>query len=455
MKDFKDIYELLNESNIDLGEIEEIEVSELERKRGKKKLMKSIKNKKSMKRNVAVVASAFLVVGVSFTLISKPAWAMNIPIIGDLIQSNLINFNNKYQDYLQAVGTTKSSNGIDITFESAIADNNILNLSFIVKNNNEPLGDDISSAMVIPTFLEVNGKKVSTAAGGSYEIIDEHTVRILKNISWNYGQLPKNLNIDIYISEIFGKQGNWDVSFSLDSKDITDNTYVEKINKIIKIKDTDYTIDEVTMTPLTTNIKYSYKYKDIDPGSIGFIVIDNNGNEVKNIGLGSGGNTTTKEIEGRSEYISNENTESINIIPVYENSKSEEKLPSTKIDTENFQPIILTINEDISVSINNCTVEEEFIVFEYNYIFNGTKITNLMATTNMYINANGENISNLSYSDEDDNKISSLYNKYSENNKNGAVSIYKIGQSRDIEIGFYDFSSKVILKDEAFTVSKK
>ena len=187
----KDIYELLNEANIDVTEIdvnkiEEMEVSEIERKRGKKKLMASIKSEKQTKKRtskkIAMVASLVIIIGMSSIVIAKPTWAINLPIIGNLIQKNLIDDNSKYKDYIQAVGQTKSDQGIDITFESAVADNNILNLSFIVKNNNESIENNIVDAMLIPTSLKVNGEKVSTAAGGSHEIIDTNTIRVLKNI---------------------------------------------------------------------------------------------------------------------------------------------------------------------------------------------------------------------------------------------------------------------------------
>ena len=205
----------------------------LERKRGKKKLMDSIKSEKQTRKRtskkIAMVASLVIIIGTSSIVVAKPAWAVNLPIIGNLIQKDLIDVNSKYEDYIQAVGQTKSDQGIDITFESAVADNNILNLSFIVKNNNESIENNIIDAMLIPTSLKVNGEKVSTAAGGSHEIIDTNTIRVLKNVKWDYNKLPDKLNVDIEISEMYGKKGNWGVNFALDAKEISKEYLCRKI----------------------------------------------------------------------------------------------------------------------------------------------------------------------------------------------------------------------------------
>lgn len=48
----KDIYELFNDLNIDFSHINEIEINELERKKGKKKLMNSIKKKTFNRKKV-------------------------------------------------------------------------------------------------------------------------------------------------------------------------------------------------------------------------------------------------------------------------------------------------------------------------------------------------------------------------------------------------------------------
>lgn len=462
----KDIYELLNEVSIDDIEKEEMEVSELERKRGKKKLMASIKNRRSMSKKIVMVASLVVIIGTASIVVAKPVWAIDIPVIGDLIQLSLVNNNSNYEDYIEAVGTTKSDQGIDITFESAIADRNVLNLEFVVKNNNESIEENFTDALLIPTSLKVNGKSVSTGAGATYEVIDANTVRILKNISWDYGKLPSKLNIDIEIAEMFGKAGNWDVSFALDSKEIEENTYVEKLDKVINIDEVDYKITDIIMTPLTTNIEYKAKYKE-KPEFLQFIIFDENGNPVIN---DSGGyrNSRIKKISGYATYTSNEEVKTLNITPYYSKSDAnfkrikEEKLPPTKIKVDSFSPINLKVNEDSSIDINECIIDGDFLVIDYSFKYLDKHIQNAYYTE-IYVNLDTEegvvpvSWTNIihNYTEEEQEKADELYIKYNKNNGRNMINVVKIGNERNIEIGAYDGTSTVILKDEAFTVTKK
>ncbi|MBU3103202.1 DUF4179 domain-containing protein [Clostridium gasigenes] len=461
----KDIYELLNEANIDVTEIdvnkiEEMEVSELERKRGKKKLMASIKTKKRTSKKVAMVASLVIIIGISSIVIAKPAWAMDIPLIGDLIQKNLINNNSKYKDYIQAVGQTKSDQGIDITFESAIADNNVLNLSFVVKNNNESIENNIVDAMVIPTSLEVNGEKINASSGGSHEIIDANTIRVLKKINWDYNKVSDKLDVGIEISEMYGKKGNWSVNFALDTKEIAKNTYVEKLDKVIKVDGVDIKLDKLTMTPLTININYSAEYKDKEV-YLNFLMFDENGVEVINNGNDGSSSRVNKIIEGSCKYINNTNAKQLNIIPFYdkyrmeENNEIEKKLASTKINIEEYSPLNLKINEDASIDINDWIVDGEFLIVKYSYRYLDTELTNT-SLAKIYINVDGEDVSKVqSWNEEDEEKKNNLYSKYNESNRDGLMRIVKIGDSKNIEIGCYDGSSIEIFNDQAFTVTKK
>ncbi|MBU3133210.1 DUF4179 domain-containing protein [Clostridium gasigenes] len=428
-----------------------------------------IKNKKRRtSKKVAMVASLVFVMGMSSIVIAKPAWAMDIPIIGDLIQKKLIDVNSKYKEYIQVVGQTKCDQGIDITFESAVADNNILNLSFVVKNNNESIKDNLTDALLIPTSLKVNGKSVSTGAGASWEVIDENTVRVLKNISWEYNELPDKLNMDIEISDMFGKKGDWNVSFALDVSDIRKNTYVEKLDRVINTNGIDFNLTEIVMTPLTTNIKGFGENKSGGVNPIDFMIIDNNGKEVKGGNSGSHADMTLERLNHSFDYINNTNSKTLNIIPYYNKhvipfseygngqiKNIEEKLAPTKINVEEFSKMNLKVNKDMSIDINNCIVDGEYLVVKYSYRYLDTPMTNILSAQ-IYVNADGEEVMNSKeYTDEENKKINELNTKYNEKNKENLVQIMKIGNSKDIEIGCYDGSSIEILKDQAFTVTKK
>ena len=234
----KDIYELLNELNLDSSDVEEAEVSEIERKRGKRKLMNSVKKRSSHKKKICVAAASLAAI-ISFTSIiaKNPTWAANIPIIGDLFQQKLVSVNKQYADYINKVGQTKSQDGIDITFEKVVADKNLFTFSFIVKNNNAQIEDP--NTLFIPMTLNINGKDINMSGSSECEVVDKNTVRYLQTVDWDKTELPKNLNVKIDIPEMFNKKGDWGVEFSVDTKEIEQNTYVEKLNKKFIINNMD------------------------------------------------------------------------------------------------------------------------------------------------------------------------------------------------------------------------
>lgn len=149
----KDIFDYLNEVNIDENEYIECEVSELDRKRGKNKLKNSLNiNRRKKHTKIVAIVAASLLVAITSIVVAKPVWAENIPIIGDLIKKSLEERNDKYEDYINVVGKTTSDNGIDITLESFAMDQNKFFLQFIVKNNNEKITEDnIEEVLLIPT----------------------------------------------------------------------------------------------------------------------------------------------------------------------------------------------------------------------------------------------------------------------------------------------------------------
>jgi hypothetical protein len=438
----KDIYEFLCEINVDSSKVEEMEVSEFEREKGKRKLMSSLKKRKSSKKKIVLaVASLVLISLVSVTVVT-PTWAESIPIIGELMKERLVDVNKQYEDYMNTVGQTKSQDGIDVTFENVVADNNMFAFSLVVKNNNDEIKD--LEGTVIPISVKVNGNEINTGGGYECKPIDKNTVKCLYDISWDYKDLPRYLNVEMVISELFGKKGDWKVKFSMDTKDVKNNIYTEKIDKNFTIDGIKFNLDEINISPLTTNIKCYGESDDID-----FLVLDQNGEQVKS--LGGLGEYSEDGEEGKMKfsfnYINSKNLTSLKLIPLYCNKNEVyegKSVGSKKINLEKFIPFEFNLPNNLSMNIESCNVEKENLIVKYNYKYAGKKIVGL-GGKDFDIKASG----NLLEESEDMN----LYEKYQ--SEGSFVRIYKINNTKEIEMEFNDQTANMLIENEATIVTKK
>ncbi len=161
----KDIYELLNDINIDENEFEEMEVSELEKAKVKNTLKKSINKKRKMKSWKKNVVVASILVGLSATTfgLTFPAYAKNIPVIEDIfrffdngrtessIDSNDVKDEEKglyynYKQFSNEINLTKESNGIKITVNDAVFDGKTVTLTYSIESEQD-LGEHAGTTL--------------------------------------------------------------------------------------------------------------------------------------------------------------------------------------------------------------------------------------------------------------------------------------------------------------------
>lgn len=443
----KDIYELLNELNIDYSDVKEVNVSEIERERGKRKLINSLNTRRSNKKKICVAAASLLaVISILSVTLENPTWADNIPIIGEMVQKNLISINHQYEDYINTVGQTKSHGGIDITFENVVADNNRFTFSFVVRNNNSPIeNSELLSDITI--FLKINGKDINMSGSSQWEVVDQNTVRYLTSVNLDGKDLPKYLNVNIDIPRAFDIDDDWGVKFSMSTKDIKKNTYTEKLDNKFNVSNIDFGLDEIRISPLTTNIKYYAKTNEYL--WMKFLVLDQDGNEVKF----ADGESKDKNCEGGENgkikfsinYINNGKITSLKLIPrYYDKDYIEKKIGSKKIDLENFSPFEFKLNENMSIDVEDFVIDSGNLILKYNYKYFGKTIFNGTAKG---FDLKGDGNS-LVENDDDD-----LITKYKF--KDNDIKIYKIGDAKKVEMDFYDGPVNELLEDKSITITKK
>lgn len=454
----KDIYEVLNDIDIDENEFEEIFVDDIEKERVKKNLRKSIGKKRLMnKKKICAAAITFVVM--SSAIIAKPALAINIPIIGELFKKNLVSVNKDYVNYIETIGKTKSYKGIDVTFESAVADKNTLFLSFIVKNNNKEIKNDYrdyTNAISPMKSMKINGKYVSMSGGASWDFIDKNTIRVLQDIDLESDNIEDKMNVDIDISKLFGISGDWGVQFFMDKSKQTERTYEKELNVDININGVKGKISNVTVTPLTVKIEGKGHFNDMSDNNVSelyFIVLDDTGKILRSNGSSSCDGDISKgkdKLKWSHRFISNANMNTITIIPEYTmpNSNISKRLPPVKLDVNNVKPIELINDKDRSISIKDYFIDGDYLVVRYNQKCFGKDNLDTFAIP-IYVMSKGNKIEEIS----DYQKIDTIYSKYKKPNE--YMGVFKVGKERDLMVGTYDGADMKILKDKAITIKLK
>ena len=182
----KDIYELLNDLNIDENEFEEMEVNDLEKANIKRSLKNAIKQKKKRSSWKKSVAAASIIAGLSVTtFVTYPAYAGNIPVIDDIFRffdngkTDKENSQNKepglyydYKKFSNEINMTKESNGTKITINDAVFDGKTLTLTYTIESE-----QDLGNAGI--TMPKITGMKATGGTGNTSKLDANKYVGIL------------------------------------------------------------------------------------------------------------------------------------------------------------------------------------------------------------------------------------------------------------------------------------
>ncbi len=270
----KDIYELLNDIDIDETEFKEMEVTELEKAKVKRTLKKSISKKKKMKRWQKNVLAASIIFGLSTATIglSFTASAKSIPLMGDIfsyfsnentglpdgIKNNGKGLYSDYKAYSNEIGFTEESNGLTFTINDAIYDGKTVTITYTIESE-EDLGDG-SFYVPSPNIKEM---KAQGGSDGISKVADKKYVGLLTVSNLEDSKVDK-VNIDWNINSIgitdMDKEikGNWDFAFSL--KAIESNEKV--INKSVNQHGVKVSVEKLSFSPMSFVVDYHQEVSD-------------------------------------------------------------------------------------------------------------------------------------------------------------------------------------------------
>ncbi|PEW05516.1 anti-sigma factor [Bacillus cereus] len=295
----KDIYELLNDIDIDEKELEEIETSEIEKEKVKRNLKQSIRTKKKMKTWKKSVAAASILVGVSVAMlgIGFPTYAGGLPIVGDIfrfLDNGRTGLYENYKEFSTELNMTRESNGVKVTINDAVFDGRTITITYSIESDKD-LGENPS----IFGFPQVEG---SNGSGGSSKITkvgdkkyvgmttasDHGSKRMdVANVRWNME------SIDMH-EEKKSIKGNWNFALSLKAMDSKE----AKVNGVSEKEGIKVNIEKMEVTPMSFIVFYNQEESKAlrsiwDSADVELEIKDDLGNHYA--GEGNGGSSTVAE----------------------------------------------------------------------------------------------------------------------------------------------------------------
>lgn len=272
----KNIYDMLNDTTIDINELSRENFNDLEKKTFIKTFKKSINKNTNKKRKIALIASfaSFMILGVGLSSEALADIQLKMFDIGYHLSTN-----KNLDDYKTLINSSITENGVTVQLNEVIVDNNEVIVSSTIKSDFK-LGEGGISTF---GYLYVNGKMIS-GAGGSGRAVDDYTFEDVAIYQLDEELPTGTLNIKLkhkYVYKGSKKiKGPWNFEFTANGEQLSIDTIENDVNY-------DFTLDngqKITLNKYTSNdigqkIYYSVENKT-EPYELQLRGLDDLGNEV-------------------------------------------------------------------------------------------------------------------------------------------------------------------------------
>ncbi|MGL5316467.1 MAG: DUF4179 domain-containing protein [Peptostreptococcaceae bacterium] len=317
----KNIYEMLNEVDIDLEELKNEEFTEIYKNQVKKNFIKSInKNNRKPKKiyKKYILASSILIVSVCLFNDNFAAYAKEIVQEITYSISKAFGISGNLEDYTNIINKSVSKNGLEVSLTQVILNNDEIVFSYRVKSDKKL--DEIGYPSLMISGLTINNKEVGAAGGGGSKQIDDYTQEeVMRFTLFGIGEdeLKGEVDIKIEFNEAtIGDdkviKGPWTFKFKADGSQLALDTEEVSINKTIELESGEkltllkYTKNEMGEKIYTKfeNINYDKSYDIYIKG------VDDSGTVVKLSWANSG---IDEPIFERYDASFSENVKNINL----------------------------------------------------------------------------------------------------------------------------------------------
>lgn len=257
----KDIYKLLNDVKLDDSDFEEMDVTEFEKAKVKSTLKKSIIRKQKRKSWKMPVAAAAIVLSLSAATIGLafPAYAGNIPIIGDIfrfLDNDKTGIYDNYKEFSTEMNLTQESNGIKMTVNDAVFDGKTVTVTYSIESKKEIEGE---IQMLSSDLADIEGARGMIVSDELTKIDNHHYVG-LSRFTPSELNLAEGEAIDIkwqvdgllFEESVKDIKGKWKFAFSLKAAD----NQVQLSNGSAEKDGVQVTVEKVVFTPMSFIVHY-------------------------------------------------------------------------------------------------------------------------------------------------------------------------------------------------------
>jgi hypothetical protein len=292
MKDSKNVYELLNNIDIDLEDYDREVLNDMEKQNLKNSFRKNRKPRFSFKKFGTIAAIAVLTIGLlSQTNFGKSVYAAAESKVLEISYSigEALGIKRNIEPYANVVNQIVEDNGVEVKLTDVIIDKDELIFSTIA-NANTPV-DWVN----FDYDIFINGKRLTNygATGSSGRIgnsetafshiyaVDTKGIDLKENIDVKI--VLKNLNYIIDTSEKRIRKrikGKWEFEFMASGSELMANSYTLPMDYSFNIGDQKYSLEEFRYNPVNQKFFGKLKGKSKDSYAIELRGHDNLGNEV-------------------------------------------------------------------------------------------------------------------------------------------------------------------------------
>ncbi|EOR27654.1 hypothetical protein A500_03616 [Clostridium sartagoforme AAU1] len=355
----KNIYDILNDYNINFDELKEEGFNDIEKKKIKCNIKKSInKNSEKSSMRKKIIIAATLVGIISIGLIRTDVGATVVDNIKKASYdiATFLGIKKDLSPYKTVVNKTLSNYELEIQLNEVILDNDELIISSTFKPKDTKLeGKSIS---LLPEII-VNGDPLGvTRVGGLGEVVDESGYSAAIECSFKEEEFNGDLDIkiiyrDMFIDQEFKRTEPITFEFTTSSEELSKNTKkIELNNRFILENGAELKLNKYTSNAISKKIYYSIDRKNNEevPYYIELKGKDNEGNEMifrLNNGTSGGG---VLKLDNKESKIS-ETATSITLTPYLIQFPVESNKSNNDIEEINDNNL-LQIGEEFSIQIN-------------------------------------------------------------------------------------------------------
>ena len=229
----QDIYDLLNDMEIDLTELKREDFTELETKRAMKKFRKCTILNKGYKKYAGVIAVAVMGVWILGTI---PIFATTNPVAHSI--ANFLGIERDLDSYTTVINKAITKGNVTIQLNEVILDEEELIVSTTIKSTESFEGKHIRAS----ADVYVNGKEVNEARGGGSREIDDYTVEEVMHYQLGEAYTGK-LDVALVFNNVecgdtdIRQKGPWKFEFSTNGEALATQTKSHEMNQTFMLPD--------------------------------------------------------------------------------------------------------------------------------------------------------------------------------------------------------------------------